>query len=167
VLEIGFGNGQATIELAVHRPEEGVIAVDVHVSGISRLLEAAEQLTLTNVRVVVGDALVFLERLPSACLDEIRIFFPDPWPKRRHQHRRLIQGRVLRDLTDRLVVGGHLHLVTDIADYADAIELAIEDEPRLRGGRITRPSWRPETRYERAGIESGRTSVDLRAERIA
>src|SRR5690606_30216514 len=91
----------------------------------------------------------------------IRVFFPDPWTKRRNHHRRLIATDVVTAFTDRLRVPGFLHLATDIADYADAMQQVCDAERRLDGGVIERPDWRPLTRFERRGLDAGRVPVDL------
>lgn len=161
VLDVGIGMGEATVALAVERPTDDVIAVDVHTPGIARVLEALEQHGLTNVRVVHGDALEFLHRLPAASLAGVRVWFPDPWPKRRQHHKRLVRPDVVAALTDRLRPGGVLHLATDVADYARQMAQVCDAEARLEGGPVTRPEWRPETRYELRGRREGRTAVDL------
>lgn len=160
VLDIGFGHGESTLEMARLNPSEPVIGVDVHTPGVVTLLDAIEHEPLPHVRVVHGDVLRFLARVPSRSLAGVRIFFPDPWPKARHHHRRLVRRDVVEVLVDRLVIGGRLHLATDIADYAEGMKAAC-DVAELVGGVIERPGWRPLTRYERRGLEEGRTVTDL------
>ena len=104
-----------------------------------------------HVRVVEGDVLDFLPRLAPASLAGVRIWFPDPWLKRKQQHRRLVRPDVVAALTDRLSIGGTLHVATDIAEYARHAESVVAAEPRLRGGVVPRPEWRPLTRFERRG----------------
>ena len=166
VLEIGFGGGEATIELARARPDLDLIAVDVHTPGVGRVLEAIEADGLTNVRVVEGDALVFLDRVPDRVLDSVHVLFPDPWPKVRQRRRRLIRPDVVAALTDRLTTGGTLHIATDLADYAHHALAVCSAEPRLRGGVVERPGWRTVTRFERRALDAGRTAVDLRFVRV-
>ncbi len=161
VLDIGFGGGEATRELAHERPDRDVLAIDVHTPGLGRLLESIERDQLTNVRVIDGDALVFVERIPAAVLHEIRILFPDPWPKVRQRHRRLVRADVVATLTDRLVPGGTLHIATDVADYAAQVLAVCSAEPRLVGGIVDRPAGRTITRFEQRGIDAGRQAVDL------
>ncbi len=161
VLDVGFGGGEALIEIAELRPLEHVIGVDVHTPGIATVLTAIERRGLRNVRVVEGDVLDFLTRVPARSLAAIRVFFPDPWPKHRQRNRRLIRPDVVARLVPLLRIGGVLHVATDDLDYAVQTRRVCDDFPALRGGVIDRPSWRPTTRYEQRGIDSGRTPVDL------
>ncbi len=161
VLDIGFGGGDALIELAETRPSETVLGVDVHTPGLAAVLEAIKIRGLRNVRVIEGDVIEFLPRIPPRSLDTIRVFFPDPWPKQRQRVRRLIRPDVVRRLVERLSVGGTLHLVTDDADYAVQMQLVCDADAGLVGGVIERPTWRPVTRFEQRGIEEGRPPVDL------
>jgi tRNA (guanine-N7-)-methyltransferase len=161
VLDIGFGGGDALVELAELRSAEGVIGVDVHTPGIASVLTEIERRGLHNVRVVEGDAIDFVDRVPARTLAAIRVFFPDPWPKQRQRSRRLIRSDVVDRLVSLLCVGGVLHLATDDADYAEQMCRVCDGEPSLVGGRIERPSWRPTTRYEQRAIDEGRHSVDV------
>lgn len=161
VLEIGIGAGETTSRLATAQPELDVIGVDVHTPGIASVLQAIDAHGLTNVRLVHGDVLEFLPRLPPGSLDGIRIFFPDPWPKARQQRRRLVTGPVLDRLVALLGSPGWIHLATDIDDYAQQIEAVCGSHRGLKGGVIERPEWRPVTRYEQRGIDAGRHATDL------
>jgi tRNA (guanine-N7-)-methyltransferase len=161
VLDIGFGGGEALIELAEVRPSEHVIGVDVHTPGIAAVLEAVEARGLRNVRVVEGDVVDFAGRIPPRSLDAIRVFFPDPWPKRRQRGRRLICPDVVARFVPMLRVGGEIQLTTDSTDYAMQMRQVCDDHPGLVGGVIERPPWRPTTRYEQRGIDEGRRAVDL------
>ena len=161
VLDIGFGHGESTIQMAVNQPDIDVIAVEVHTPGVVTLLDGVVQHEVDHVRVVHGDLLPFLDRIPEESLAGVRVYFPDPWPKARQAHRRLLKPDVIDALTDRLRPCGELHMATDIADYASAIEAACDDEPRLAGGVISRPSWRPLTRFEQRGLEADRIPTDL------
>jgi tRNA (guanine-N7-)-methyltransferase len=116
--------------------------------------------------VVHGDLLAFLDRIAPDSLAAVRIYFPDPWTKRRNFHRRLVGPDVVAALTDRLRTGGRLHLATDIADYAEAIQRVCDAEARLTGGVIERPDWRPLTRFERRGLDAGRQPADLLYTRV-
>jgi tRNA (guanine-N7-)-methyltransferase len=161
VLDIGFGGGEALVELAEVRPGEHVIGVDVHTPGVAAVLEAISGRGLRNVRVVEGDAMEFVDRIPERSLAAIRVFFPDPWPKHRQRNRRLIR----RDVVDRFALllraGGSLHMATDSPDYAAQMHLVCDAASGLDGGVIERPTWRPVTRYEQRAIDEGRRCVDL------
>ncbi|MEI2640865.1 MAG: tRNA (guanosine(46)-N7)-methyltransferase TrmB [Candidatus Nanopelagicales bacterium] len=161
-LEIGSGLGDAVLELASTNPDHDYIAADVHTKGIARTLLQIEARKLPNVRVVHGDALAFLDRLPAASLREILIWFPDPWPKARHQKRRLVRRKFTEAVVRVLEPHGRLHLATDIPDYAEHMRVVLEREPALvkehDGPRL--PS-RPRTKYEQAGERQGRHAIDL------
>jgi tRNA (guanine-N7-)-methyltransferase len=133
----------------------------VHTPGIASTLAAIDAEGLANVRLVHGDALGFLPRLPPSSLEGVRIFFPDPWPMARHHLRRIVRPDVVAELVIRLRPGGWLHLATDIDDYADQMRTVCGAHPALSAGRIDDRAGRPSTRYERKGIDAGRTAVDL------
>jgi len=166
VLDVGFGHGESTLQMALNQPHVDIIAVEVHTPGVVTLLDAVVGADIDYVRVVHGDLLPFLDRVPVGSLAGIRVFFPDPWPKARQAHRRLLRGDVITALTDRLRPGGELHMATDMSDYAESIEIECAVEPRLAGGVISRPSWRPLTRFEQRGLDAGRTPTDLVYSRI-
>ena len=109
---------------------------------------------------------MFLDRVGSGTLSGARIFFPDPWPKVRQHHRRIVSADVVRALIDRLRIGGTLHLATDISDYAEVMQRVCDAEPQLEGGVIDRPDWRPLTRFEQRGLDEARDSVDLLYRRV-
>lgn len=161
VLDIGFGGGEALVEVAAERPDECVLGVEVHTTGLASVLAAVERLGLRNVRVCDGDAFDLAQRLMPGSLDAIRIFFPDPWPKQKQRHRRLVRADVVAELTALLRPGGELHLATDVAGYAEQMQAVCGADPGLSGGIVPRPEWRPTTRYERRGVAEGRTAVDL------
>ncbi|MGZ4804883.1 MAG: tRNA (guanosine(46)-N7)-methyltransferase TrmB [Ilumatobacteraceae bacterium] len=161
VLDIGFGSGEALIEVAELRPRECVVGVDVHTPGIAAVLEAVQRRGLRNVRVVEGDVVDLLGRVPTRSLAGIRVFFPDPWPKRRQRGRRLIRREIVERLAPLLRVGGTLHLATDVDDYATQMLAVCDAVPELIGGTVERPLWRPITRYEQRAIDEGRRPVDL------
>jgi tRNA (guanine-N7-)-methyltransferase len=166
VLDIGFGGGEGLIEMAAARPRECIIGVEVHTPGVAKVIDAAETNEWEHVRLVEGDVLDFLPRLLPGSLSGVRIWFPDPWLKRKQQHRRIVRPSVTGLLVDRLRVGGTLHVATDIAEYAKQAVGVLDAEHRLRGGVVPRPEWRPETRFERRGLAEGRTPTDLIYERI-
>lgn len=161
ILDVGFGHGESTIVMAYAQPDVDVVAVEVHTPGVVTVLDAIEHEDLHRIRVVHGDLLPFLDRVAASSLAGIRVFFPDPWTKRRNHHRRLIGPDVVAAFTDRLRIDGFLHLATDITDYAVSMEQVCDAEPRLEGGVIERPAWRPLTRFERRGLDAGRHPVDL------
>ena len=170
--EIGFGNGENLLALAARHPERDYLGIEVHRPGVGRLLLGLEALGLTNVRVIRHDAVEVLERhLPAACLDEILVLFPDPWPKKRHHKRRLIQGPFASVLADHLSRGGILHLATDWGPYAEGMLAVLGAEPRLRnlapqGGFAPRPAERAATRFERRGARLGHPVWDLAFARV-
>lgn len=159
VLEIGFGYGDSTVAMAAAQPDVDAIAVDVHTPGVAGVLDAIESRGLTNLRLVHGDAIVFLDRLPSASLAGVRIFFPDPWPKVRQRHRRLVRHDLVERFVDRLRPGGVLHLATDVADYATQMRTVCGHMPDLVP--LDAAPWRASTRYEDKGADAGRASTDL------
>jgi tRNA (guanine-N7-)-methyltransferase len=161
VLDVGFGHGESTIAMAAGDSGVDVIGVEVHTPGVVTVLDAIEHQGLHQIRVVHGDVLPFLDRVPAESLVGIRVYFPDPWTKRRNHHRRLIRPDVIAALVDRLRTGGFLHLATDIADYAESMQAVCDAEPRLIGGVVERPDWRPLTRFEQRGLDAGRRPTDL------
>lgn len=165
VLEIGFGMGEATAELAATEPDRDIIAVDVHTPGQGNLLKLIEAAGLTNVRVASGDARVLLAHmLAPASLTAVRVFFPDPWPKARHAKRRLVTRPFTDLVADRLVDGGLLHVATDIEEYADGVRAALGGHPSLA---VTEPPWRPTTKFEQRAVAAGRRCRDIAAVRRA
>ena len=172
VAEIGFGNGDNLLALAASRPAEDFLGIEVHRPGVGRLLLQLEERALGNVRVVCGDAVEVLERyLGGPWLDEILILFPDPWPKKRHHKRRLIQAPFVALLSERLKAGGALRLATDWQPYAAEMLATLAAETRLRnvagdGGFIPRPTERSPTRFERRGERLGHQVWNLEFRRL-
>lgn len=166
VLDIGFGGGEGLTHMAAVRPDECIVGVEVHTPGVAKVLDAVVANQWQHVRVVETDVLEFMPRLGTASLWGVRLWFPDPWLKNKQRHRRLVRPDVVAALTDRLAVGGTLHVATDIDEYARHTEAVVNLEPRLRGGVVPRPEWRPVTRFEARGGAAGRTSTDLIYERI-
>lgn len=162
VLDIGFGRGDATAALAAADPGRDHLAVEAHLPGVGALLLLVEAAGLSNVRVAEGDAVVLLrDMLDPGSLSEVRIWFPDPWPKVRHAKRRLVDPAFLELAADRLAPGGRLHLASDAADYVRRVE-----QDLLAGGQWTvasreRPAWRPVTGYEQRARDAGRPSYDV------
>ncbi len=165
ILEIGFGMGETTAAIARAMPEHDFLAVDVHAPGVGSLLKLIEACGLTNCRIVQHDAVeVVAHMIPEASLAGIHVFFPDPWPKKRHHKRRLLQQPFMRTLALRIVPGGYLHAATDWEDYAAAILAACEAEPVLEnsvGGFAQRPAYRPLTKFERRGLGLGHGVWDV------
>lgn len=161
VVDIGIGLGDTLTEMAAADPDTDVIGCDVHTPGIASTLARIETMQLTNVRLVHGDALVFLDRIAPGSLAGIRIYFPDPWPKARHRHRRMTNEAHVDRFVRLLAPGGFLHVATDIADYATQTQRVCDAHDSLVGGIIDRPASRPVTRYEQKGLDAGRTITDL------
>jgi tRNA (guanine-N7-)-methyltransferase len=160
VLEIGFGMGEATCEMAATQPGVDVLAIDVHTPGLGAVLREIEALGLTNVRVADGDANVLLRaRVAPQSLHEVRIFFPDPWPKTRHRKRRMVDDRFLSLVADRLVPGGRLHLATDWAPYAERVRRLVADHAAY--DLTDEVPWRARTRFEQQGTQAGRPAHEI------
>ena len=155
VLEIGSGMGETTIAIAKAHPEADFIAVEVHSPGVGALLNAIARERLTNVRVIRHDAVEVLEQMVAdASLVAIHLFFPDPWPKKRHQKRRLVQPDVAALLARKLMLGGTLHAATDWPDYAEQMAAVFGAEPLLEpasSGFAPRPATKFESRGRRLG----------------
>jgi tRNA (guanine-N7-)-methyltransferase len=161
VLDIGIGGGEGTVAMARSRPDECLLAVEVHTPGVANVVLSAVEEGWTHVRVCQGDVLDLLPRIAPGSLDGIRVWFPDPWPKAKQRKRRLVRPDVVAAFAERLRPGGVLHLATDHADYAEQMREVCTAEPSLDGGEIPRPSWRPVTRFEQRGRHEGRPPVDL------
>jgi len=172
VLEIGFGMGVATAEIAAARPDIGFIAIEVHTPGVGALLRQIDERGLSNLRIVQHDAVEVVEHMIApASLAGVHIFFPDPWHKARHNKRRLIQPPFVALLASRLVQGGYLHCATDWEGYANQMLDVLGAEPQLVNTReaFSSPAnplvTRPETKFERRGIALGHGVWDLVFER--
>jgi tRNA (guanine-N7-)-methyltransferase len=167
VLEIGFGDGEHLLARAIAEPQHDFLGVEVHRPGVGRVLNRAAAAGLANLRVACVDAVELLrDGLPPASLDEIVIYFPDPWPKKRHHKRRLIQPAFVHLAASRLRPGGALRLATDWADYAAQMREVLNAESLLRntahdGGFVPRPPERSPTRFERRGQGLGHEVFDL------
>lgn len=171
VLEVGPGMGEATAALAAARPDLDHLAVEVYEPGLAQLLlriEAGEAGGADNLRLLRGDALdLARDHLARGSLRAVRVFFPDPWPKRKHHKRRLVQPAAVRLLAERLAPGGVLHLATDWPHYADQVRAVCAAEPLLRpapgsdGGVVPRPAERPVSKFEQRALDEGRPVRDL------
>lgn len=170
VCEIGFGSGEALVQLAATAPERDFLGIEVYNAGIGSLLGSLDEAGLTNVRVLQGDALdILASAIPEQAFAAIHIFFPDPWPKKRHHKRRLIQPANVELLCRKLAPGGYLHLATDWPHYAEQMLAVLENAPLLRNahaGFAPRPDWRPVTKFEARALREGRTAFDLHFLRI-
>jgi tRNA (guanine-N7-)-methyltransferase len=164
-LEIGFGMGEATAAIARAMPEHDFLAIDVHGPGVGSLLRRIEELRLPNIRIVQHDAVEVVARMiPYASLAAIHVFFPDPWPKKRHHKRRLMRAEFVHELALRLQSGGCLHVATDWEDYASAILAVLGSEPLLENtasAYADRPAYRPLTKFERRGQGLGHQVWDI------
>jgi len=165
VLEIGFGMGETTAAIAAAQPDVDFLGVEMHWPGVGALLRRIEAARLSNIRVLRHDAVdVVGTMIPPASLARIHVYFPDPWPKKRHHKRRLLQPPFVHALALALVPGGCLHVATDWADYADGILATLRTEPLLVNtaeGFAPRPAWRPLTKFEQRGIACGHPVFDL------
>ena len=165
VAEIGFGMGETTAHVAAGHPETDYLAIEVHTPGVGSLLRHLEESELRNVRIVQHDAVeVLRDMVPPGSLAGMHVFFPDPWPKKRHHKRRLVQPAFAALAASRLVPGAYLHVATDWEDYAYRVLEVLGAEPSLANtaaGFAPRPAWRPQTKFERRGLELGHGVWDL------
>jgi tRNA (guanine-N7-)-methyltransferase len=165
VLEIGFGMGDATAQIAAAMPGTDFIGIEVHEPGVGALLKRIGEQHLTNLRLIRQDAVQVLQRMiPSASLAGVHIYFPDPWHKKRHHKRRLLQPAFVALLTTRLQPGGYLHCATDWQPYAEQMLQVLSAEPALANtaaGYAPRPAWRPQTKFEARGLKLGHGVWDL------
>ena len=169
ILEIGFGMGEATAQIAALRPQDNFLCCEVHTPGVGALLKRMAEQSLTNIRILQHDAVEVIDHmLPLASLDGAHIFFPDPWHKTKHNKRRLIQPPLIAKLAARLQPGGYLHCATDWAPYAQQILAVLSAEPLLRntvgleaGGYAPKPDYRPLTKFENRGLKLGHGVWDL------
>ncbi|MDR2239083.1 MAG: tRNA (guanosine(46)-N7)-methyltransferase TrmB [Zoogloeaceae bacterium] len=165
ILEIGFGMGETTAAIAAARPETDFLGIEVHTPGVGSLLKQIAARGLSNLRLIQHDAVEVLRvMIAPASLDGAYIFFPDPWPKKRHHKRRLVQPDFVALLTDRLKPGGYLHLATDWQEYAEQMITVLRAESRLdgaAGGCVPRPDYRPQTKFETRGLKLGHGVWDI------
>ena len=165
ILEIGFGMGETTAAIAQRHPENDYLGVEVHTPGVGSLLARIAELHLANVRVIQHDAVEVLQAMIApAALEGVHIFFPDPWPKKRHHKRRLIQPPLVSLLASRMKSGAILHACTDWEDYARQMLEVLSAETTLRNtasGYADRPDTRPQTKFERRGLNLGHRVWDL------
>lgn len=165
ILEIGFGMGDSTAKIAQLQPERDFIGVEVHTPGVGSLLKLVGEMQLQNIRVIQHDAVEVLQHMiPDASLDGVHIFFPDPWHKKRHHKRRLIQAAFVQLLCSKLKAGAYLHVATDWQEYAEWVLEVLQGEPQLRNTTDTyaeKPDYRPLTKFENRGIKLGHGVWDI------
>ena len=165
VVEIGFGMGQATAQIAALRPDTDFIGIEVHAPGVGALLQRIDEASLGNLRLVQHDAVAVLEQMIApASLAGVHVFFPDPWHKKKHHKRRLIQPGFAALIASRLVPGGRLHCATDWQPYAEQMLAVLAAEPLLVNtcaGYAPRPEVRPLTKFEQRGLHLGHGVWDL------
>lgn len=172
VLEIGYGMGQSLVAMAAAEPDKDFLGVEVHRPGVGALLMGIEERGLRNLRTWCDDAVDILSLcIADASLDRVQIYFPDPWHKKKHHKRRIVQPEFVALIRRRLAPGGMLHLATDWEDYAVHMMEVMSAAPGWRNlagsGRFAeRPAWRPETRFERRGVRLGHGVRDLLFERV-
>jgi len=162
IMEIGFGMGEATAIIAKNHPNNAYIAVDVHPPGIGKLLGRIVENGLTNLRVIEDDVHIVLPHMfEDESLDAIHLYFPDPWPKKKHNKRRIINEGFLALIHPKLKKGGYIHIATDWVPYAVSIEEVFAASTLFSGGVIEKPESRPVTRFEGQGIDKDHQVTDL------
>lgn len=167
VVEIGFGNGDALLHIAALQPEVNFIGIEVHRPGVGRLVAEAEKENLKNLKVYCDDAVeVFKKCIADQSLERVQIFFPDPWHKRKHHKRRLIQDSFVELLMKKLIPGGEIHVATDWQDYAKYVVKVLNRQSGLHnqaveGDYCDRPEYRIDTKFERRGIRKGHGVWDV------
>ena len=171
VLEIGFGMGDSLLEMASREPEKNYIGIEVHTPGVGRLLSNADEEGLTNIRIYAEDAIDVLAKcIPDNSLDVLQLFFPDPWHKKRHHKRRIVQPDFAQNLRKKLKVGGYFHMATDWENYAEhmmEVMSAAEGYTNKMGeGQYSpQPEWRPVTKFQKRGERLGHGMWDLMFEK--
>lgn len=173
VLEIGFGMGDSLLDMALAAPDKDFIGIEVHLPGVGRLMNRAHEAGVTNLKVMKEDAVEILKKqVPDGSLSGVQIFFPDPWHKKKHNKRRIIQPDFVALLAQKMVSGGVLHLATDWEHYAEHMMEVMSAAPDFRNtqgdGQFTtgRPEFRPETKFERRGHKLGHGVWDMLFERL-
>jgi tRNA (guanine-N7-)-methyltransferase len=163
VMDIGYGMGEATWQIAKANPSTNYLGVEVHMPGVGKLMARLDEYELTNVRLIERDVFeVFYYMVKDSSLDGVHLFFPDPWPKKRHFKRRIVNERFLSDVAAKLKPGGYLHIATDWVPYAEWIKEVFSQTKLFTGGVIDRPDWRPLTRFEGQGISKDHAVSDFR-----
>ncbi|HSH85855.1 MAG TPA: tRNA (guanosine(46)-N7)-methyltransferase TrmB [Methylophilus sp.] len=170
ILEIGFGMGDATAKIAQTLPGSDFLAVEVHTPGVGGLLKLMQEGEISNIRILQHDAVEVLQHmLAEASLDGVHIFFPDPWHKKRHHKRRLIQAEFVQLLCSKLKAGAYIHVATDWQEYAEWVLEVLRAEPLLQNTAVDyaeKPAYRPLTKFENRGLKLGHGVWDLVFKRI-
>lgn len=165
VAEIGFGMGSATWQIAMANPETNYLAFEVHTPGVGKLLATMDEHAIRNIRIVHHDAVeVFEKALPAGSLAGIHVFYPDPWPKKRHHKRRLMRPGIVELLVSRLAPGAYLYFVTDVEEYAEWTLELLSRVPGIHNGYegyAPRQEWRPETKFEARAVRDGRGAFEI------
>ncbi len=166
-LEIGYGNGESLVQMAMAAPWRDFLGIEVHRPGVGRVLQRIEALGLTNLRTLCADAVVVLKRqIPDESIDRVQLFFPDPWHKKRHNKRRIVSSEWLALVRSKLVQGGVIHMATDWQHYAQQMLVDLSaaegyENCADNGGYTLRPDSRPDTKFERRGRDRGHDVWDL------
>ncbi len=166
VLEIGFGNGESLVEYAAEHPDDDFLGIEVHDPGVGHCLLKARDAGITNLRLIIHDAIeVLSNQIPQESLQRVNLYFPDPWPKKRHHKRRIVQHPFLNLIADRLVPNGALHIATDWAEYAEHIDEVVDASDRFscserREHDGESPLDRSQTKFERRGLRKGHRIFD-------
>jgi tRNA (guanine-N7-)-methyltransferase len=169
IFEIGFGMGETTATIAQSHPQNNYIALEVHTPGVGSLLKDIHEQGIENIRIIQHDAVeVLRDMIPPNSLDGVHVFFPDPWPKKRQQKRRLLQAPMVRAIAEHLRPGGYLHSATDWEEYAQQMLEVYSAEPLLEntadaqlGGFAPKPDYRPQTKFETRGLRLGHGVWDV------
>ncbi|MDH5436646.1 MAG: tRNA (guanosine(46)-N7)-methyltransferase TrmB [Gammaproteobacteria bacterium] len=173
IFEIGFGMGDSLVSMALAHPENNYLGIDVHRPGLGNLLKKIEANEITNVRVMSGDAVEVLKKhIANDTLDAIYLFFPDPWPKKKHHKRRIVKPEFVQLIRSKLKTGGLFHMATDWENYAEhMVEVMLPAEGFVNKGNqagfVERPDYRPLTKFENRGIKLGHGVWDIMFEKIA
>jgi tRNA (guanine-N7-)-methyltransferase len=170
-VEIGFGMGRSLVLMAKQHPERNYVGIEVHVPGIAQCVFEAGMAGLDNLRVLDADAIKVLKEMPDNSIDCLQLYFPDPWQKKRHFKRRFVVPERMALVEQKLQLGGRFHAATDWQPYADWMLDVLEQRPRLKnlagiGNRYPRPEWRPMTKFEKRGLDSGHAIHDFIFEKI-
>ena len=167
VLEIGFGMGLSLLQMAKQEPDKNFIGIEVHRPGVGSLLNEAEKAELTNIRLYCDDAVEVLKHcIPNESIDRLQLYFPDPWHKKRHHKRRLIQPNFVQALREKIKIGGIFHMATDWENYAEHMLDVMQkaegfDNTSVEGNYVSRPDYRPITKFEKRGERLGHGVWDL------